>query len=154
MSRTTRIRVTGIAALAFVALPFLPPFRGATQASALPSGASLALEDASRAAAGDRLALPAGQGLTQTTPLVRIYHDILDARFEQAEEQLKQGCGGAPPVACDILANVDTWWRIQMDPASTALDARMRSGLEQAIAAADAWTRREPQRGEPWFYLG
>ncbi len=96
----------------------------------------------------------AQQGLTQVSALARVYHDILDARFEQAALQLRQGCGGAPPVACDILAAVETWWRIQMDPADTSLDAQMRAGVDQAVAAADAWTRRDPQRGEPWFYLG
>jgi tetratricopeptide (TPR) repeat protein len=96
----------------------------------------------------------ARQGLTQAASLARVYHDILDARFDQAEEQLRQGCGGAPPVACDIMAAVETWWRIQMDPVDTGRDAQMRASLEQAVAAAEAWTRREPQRGEPWFYLG
>lgn len=94
------------------------------------------------------------QGLTQVSALARVYHDILDARFEQAELLLRQGCGGAPPVACDILAAVNTWWRIQMDPSDTSLDAGMRANMDQAIAAADLWTRREPRRGEAWFYLG
>lgn len=97
---------------------------------------------------------PPGQGLTQVSALARVYHDILDARFEQAEQELREGCGGAPPVACDILATVETWWRIQMDPANTSLDSRMRAGLDQAIAAAEVWTKREPRRGEAWFYLG
>lgn len=97
---------------------------------------------------------PAGQGLTQVSALARVYHDILDARFEQAEQLLRQGCGGAPPIACDILGTVWIWWHIQMDPADTSLDARMRASVDQAVAAADAWTRREPGRGEAWFYLG
>jgi len=115
--------------------------------------AVLALLVASLSLAG-QAGPPAQRGLTQVPALARVYHDILDARFEQAEQQLRQGCGGAPPVACDILAAVETWWRIQMDPVDTSLDAQMRAGIGQAVAAADAWTRREPQRGEPWFYLG
>jgi hypothetical protein len=94
------------------------------------------------------------QGLTNTAPLVRIYADIMDARFDQADQQIRQGCGGAPPVACEILGTVLTWWRIQMDPAGKTLDAQLRASVDRAIAAADAWTQREPRRGEPWFYLG
>ncbi len=97
---------------------------------------------------------PPAQGLTQSSALARVYHDILDARFEQADEELRQGCGGAPPVACEILGTVATWWRMQMDPVSTAFDGQIRASMDQAIAHADAWTRREPQRGEAWFYLG
>ncbi len=97
---------------------------------------------------------PAGPGLTQAPALARVYHDILDARFEQSEQQLRQGCGGAPPIPCDILGTVQTWWQIQMDPGNTSLDGRMRTSVDQAVASAEAWTRREPQRGEPWFYLG
>jgi tetratricopeptide (TPR) repeat protein len=93
-------------------------------------------------------------GLTQAPALARVYHDILDARFEQAEQQVRQGCGGAPPIACEILGTVETWWRIQMDPADTSLDAQMRAYLDHAVMDADAWTRREPGRGEAWFYLG
>jgi tetratricopeptide (TPR) repeat protein len=99
-------------------------------------------------------AAAAAQGLTQSSALARVYHDILDARFEQADQQLRQGCGGAPAVACQVLGTVATWWRMQMDPANTSSDAQLRASMDQAIAAAQAWTRREPGRGEPWFYLG
>ncbi|MGE5361628.1 MAG: tetratricopeptide repeat protein [Bacteroidales bacterium] len=104
-------------------------------------------------ARGESAPAPA-QGLTNAAPLVRIYQDIMDARFEQADQQIRQGCGGAPPVACEIMGTVLTWWRIQMDPAARTLDAQVRAGVDGAIADADAWTRREPQRGEAWFYLG
>jgi len=96
----------------------------------------------------------ASQGLTQSSALARVYHDILDARFEQADQQLRQGCGGAPPVACQVLATVALWWRMQMDPATTSSDAQLRASMDEAIAAAQAWTKREPRRGEAWFYLG
>ncbi len=93
-------------------------------------------------------------GLSQVDPLYRIYANILDARFDQAAEQIRQGCGGSPPVACEILACVNTWWRVQMDPGDLSLDRDLRAALDHAVASAEAWTRREPRRGEPWFYLG
>ena len=46
------------------------------------------------------------------------------------------------------------WWQIQLDPASLARDASFQSKVDAAIAATDAWTKREPQRAEAWFYLG
>jgi tetratricopeptide (TPR) repeat protein len=94
------------------------------------------------------------QALSQAPALARIYNDILDARFDAAERQVREGCGGAPPVACEILATVAMWWRIQMDPAGTGLDNELRAGTDRAIAAAQEWTKREPRRGEAWFYLG
>ena len=46
------------------------------------------------------------------------------------------------------------WWQIQLDPCNTRARRRVRAQVDAAIAAADAWTLREPQRAEAWFYLG
>jgi hypothetical protein len=46
------------------------------------------------------------------------------------------------------------WWRIQLDPESRAHDAELSQLMEAAIAAANAWAAREPERAESWFYLG
>lgn len=53
-----------------------------------------------------------------------------------------------------MLDAVAVWWRIQLDPADRSRDAVFASRVETAIAAATAWTTREPQRAEAWFYLG
>jgi tetratricopeptide (TPR) repeat protein len=46
------------------------------------------------------------------------------------------------------------WWQIQLDPLNPAHDAEFRARADAAIAATRAWTVREPQRAEAWFYLG
>jgi tetratricopeptide (TPR) repeat protein len=57
-------------------------------------------------------------------------------------------------VACLGLRALATWWEIQLDPESRFLDPRFLREVEEAIAEAGAWTRREPARAEAWFYLG
>ena len=96
----------------------------------------------------------AAQGLTGETQLLRAYDTLFDARFEEVPELLRRTCPPAPAEACQVLAAVAAWWEIQLDPASTARDAQFQSKVEAAIAATEAWTRREPQRAEAWFYLG
>lgn len=44
------------------------------------------------------------------------------------------------------------WWEIQQDPSSRRLDAAFQRESARAIAAARAWTGREPRRAEAWFY--
>ena len=101
------------------------------------------------------LASPAaGQGLTGQVQLLRAYDAIFDARFEEVPQLLARTCPPAPPEACLVLDAVSVWWQIQLDPASVARDAQFQSKVDTAIAAADTWTRREPQRAEAWFYLG
>ena len=63
--------------------------------------------------------------------LVRVYDDILDARFDQVEAELTHACAVAPKEACDVLAATATWWRILLDPDSHALD-------QQFLAEVDA----------------
>jgi tetratricopeptide (TPR) repeat protein len=67
---------------------------------------------------------------------------------------LAETCGPAPQVACLGLRALATWWEILLDPQSLALDARFLGEVEAAVAEATAWTTREPERAEAWFYLG
>jgi len=46
------------------------------------------------------------------------------------------------------------WWQIQLDPASVARDAQFQTHIDAALASTEAWTTREPERAEAWFYLG
>ncbi|MGE5246671.1 MAG: tetratricopeptide repeat protein [Betaproteobacteria bacterium] len=98
-------------------------------------------------------AAPARAGLTEGPRLARIYDTILGARFDEADARLAEACPPAPAEACDALAEVETWWRIQLDPDSRALDGELTARAARAIAASEAWTAREPDRGEAWFYL-
>ncbi|HJR61288.1 MAG TPA: hypothetical protein VJ813_17890 [Vicinamibacterales bacterium] len=86
--------------------------------------------------------------------LVRAYEYILEARFDQVDAELRKACGPAPPEACDVLAATAIWWRIQLDPHSRALDPELSTAVEAAIASTEAWTEREPDRAEAWFYMG
>ena len=93
-------------------------------------------------------------GLTAAPALARTYDAIFDARFEEVPALLDRTCEQAPREACLVLDAVSAWWRIQLDPVNTAHDAAFQSKVDTAIAAAEAWTAREPQRAEAWFYLG
>ena len=109
------------------------------------------------AGAGRSFAAPqpgAGHGLTGGPQLVRAYDAIFDARFTELRGLLARTCPPAPEEACQLLDAVGVWWQIQLDPASLARDAAFQSKVDAAIAATDAWTKREPQRAEAWFYLG
>ncbi len=95
-------------------------------------------------------------GLTAGPQLARVYDAILDARFDRVPALLTQTCGPnlAPPEACQLLDLVSLWWQIQLDPKNRVLDERFQTRSDAAIAAIEAWTRREPTRAEAWFYLG
>ena len=86
--------------------------------------------------------------------LVRAYDFILEARFDQVDQELRRACGPAPREACDVLAATALWWRIQLDPDSRALDAEFSATVDRAITASEAWTDRAPNDAEAWFYLG
>ena len=91
--------------------------------------------------------------LTEATSLAAVYDSILDARFDRVDAQLKQTCPPAPLEACASLAVVSLWWQILLTPENRLLDASFTDRASAAIAANEAWTRREPTRGEAWFYL-
>ena len=106
-------------------------------------------------APGSRVAAAAPQtGLTAAPQLARVYDAIMDARFEDVPELLGATCPPAPREACLLLEAVSLWWQIQLDPNDTSRDRLFQARVEAAIAAAEAWTLREPQRAEAWFYLG
>jgi tetratricopeptide (TPR) repeat protein len=99
------------------------------------------------------LATPCEAKLTGAAQLSAVYESILDARFDRADEQLKRACPPAPNEACQILGVVSLWWRIQIDPENRANDRQFNERAAAAVAVAEAWTRREPQHAEAWFYL-
>jgi hypothetical protein len=92
-------------------------------------------------------------GLTEGMRLAAVYNTILDARFDEVDAQLKRTCPPAPTEACQTLAVISLSWQILINPESRALDDRFVQAARSAIAANEAWTRREPQRAEGWFYL-
>ncbi|MSO29514.1 MAG: hypothetical protein EXQ48_01040 [Acidobacteria bacterium] len=94
------------------------------------------------------------KGLTAAPQLVRAYNAIFDARFEDVPGLLAQTCPPVPLAACDVIDALSIWWQIQIDPLSTSRDALFQSRVEAAINAAEAWTTREPERAEAWFYRG
>ena len=86
--------------------------------------------------------------------LARAYESILEARFDQVDAELRRACGPAPAEACDVLEATSLWWQIQLDPQSRSLDPAFSTSVDAAIAGAEAWTEREPESAEAWFYLG
>ena len=98
-------------------------------------------------------AIPAHASLTGAERLAGAYDSILDARFDQVEDRLKQACPPAPEGACQALRVVSLGWQIQINPESRALDQRFTDLAASTISANEAWTLREPQRAEAWFYL-
>ena len=92
--------------------------------------------------------------LTAERQLTDVYHAIFDARFDEVPALLARTCPPAPAEACQLLDAVNLWWQIQLDPASVARDPQFESKIDAVIAATDAWTMREPQRAEAWFYVG
>jgi tetratricopeptide (TPR) repeat protein len=94
------------------------------------------------------------QGLTGVAGLQRAYDAILDARFEEVPRLTAAACPPAPVEACQLLGVVSTWWQIQVDPHSRTLDPRFEGEADAAVTAMEAWTARDPQRAEAWFYLG
>jgi tetratricopeptide (TPR) repeat protein len=98
-------------------------------------------------------ASPGRAALTEGPRLAAIYDTILAARFDQAEAAIKQACPPAPAEACATFQVVSVWWRILQDPENRSLDGRINELAKAAISASEAWTKREPMRGEAWFYL-
>jgi len=95
----------------------------------------------------------AATGLTEPGRVAAVYDLILAARFDEAALRLKDTCPPAPQPVCAALAAAALWWQILIDPASRAADEPLKRASADAVAAAQQWTAREPQRGEAWFYL-
>jgi hypothetical protein len=98
-------------------------------------------------------ARPAQAALSEAPRLAVIYDLILNAQFDRASTLLKAACPPAPLEACQVLDVVSSWWQIQINPSNRAHDGRFLEQAATATKAAEAWTAREPQRGEAWFYL-
>jgi len=96
----------------------------------------------------------AAQELTGGSQIRRVYDAIFDARFDEVPQLLARTCPPAPAEACQLLDAVSVWWQIQLDPASVARDAQFQTHIDAALASTEAWTTREPERAEAWFYLG
>jgi hypothetical protein len=96
----------------------------------------------------------AAQELTGGAQIRRVYDAIFDARFDEVPQLLARTCPPAPAEACQLLDAVSVWWQIQLDPASVARDAQFQTHIDAALASTEAWTTREPERAEAWFYLG
>jgi len=93
-------------------------------------------------------------GLTSPEPLVKAYELTLEARFDEAERQLKSSCPPAPQPACDVIGAVNDYWRLLPNPEDTSRDTALLGRINAAIASTEAWVAREPKRAEAWFYLG
>ena len=93
---------------------------------------------------------PELRGADRLTP---IFDEILAARFDRARTALQSACPPAPVEACHALGAVAIWWQIVLDPDSRARDAELERAAMSAVADATAWTVREPQNGEAFFYL-
>jgi hypothetical protein len=104
--------------------------------------------------AGSPAVSAAAGDLRGSEALVRVYDDILDARFDQVEAELTHACVVAPKEACDVLAATATWWRILLDPDSHALDQQFLTEADEAIHSTEAWAAREPENAEAHFYAG
>ena len=114
----------------------------------------LRLAVASALLSGLLISPAAAQELTGETQLRRVYDAIFDARFEDVPPLLARTCPPAPSEACQLLEAVNVWWQIQLDPTSLARDTQFQSRIDAAVASAEAWTKRDPERAEAWFYLG
>jgi hypothetical protein len=93
------------------------------------------------------------RGLTAATALSSAYDAVLNADFEEVAPRLSPACP-AVPTWCDVMTAVSVWWQIALDPEGHAHDARLQTAAETAIANAEAWTAREPERAEAWFARG
>jgi hypothetical protein len=99
------------------------------------------------------VASPSAGSLTEVSRLKAVYDSILDAQFDRATAQLRQACPPAPEGACKALGAVSLQWQILIDPDNGRMDQRLKDAAADAIAANTAWTAREPNRAEAWFYL-
>jgi len=100
------------------------------------------------------ISAPRELSLTEGPRLAAIYDSILGAHFDRATAQIAEACPPAPTEACATLSAVALWWQINVYPEGQLLDQRFNDTARAAITAAEAWTRREPDRAEAWFYLG
>jgi tetratricopeptide (TPR) repeat protein len=116
------------------------------------AGALLAIAATSSTVGAGRPA-PTG-GLTAAPVVRRAYDTVLDADFAALPRTLADTCPPAPLEVCRTIETLGLWWQIALDPENRALDGAFLRRAASAIAAAEAWTRRDPERAEAWFYTG
>ena len=79
--------------------------------------------------------------------LAAVYESILDARFDRADELTEAHLSARPGGSLPGARRRRLWWQIQIDPENRARRQRdSTSAPRAAIAATDAWTKREPQQ--------
>ena len=101
------------------------------------------------------MAAPAGAAdLTSPDALAQVYELILDARFDEADRQLKSACPPAPQPGCSVIGAVADYWRLLMNSEDAGRDTALLEKINGAIAVSEGWVAREPKRAEAWFYLG
>ncbi len=105
------------------------------------------------AAPGTAPAAPV-KGLTHPDALARALQFAYDADFDAADRELRRVCPTVPAAACETARTVALWWQLFLDPFNRNRDAAFMAQAGRAIALADAWAAREPQRAEAWFYVG
>jgi tetratricopeptide (TPR) repeat protein len=94
------------------------------------------------------------RGLTAAPQLARAYDTIFDARFAEVAADLEKACPPAPQEVCRVLDAVALWWQIQLNPDDRSRDKEFLDRINYAVAGAETWSTREPDRAEAWFYLG
>ncbi len=94
------------------------------------------------------------RGLTGGARVAAAYDAILAGRFDEWPSIAAATCPPAPATACQVLELAALWWQIQVDYESHRYDALFIAKANGAVAAAEAWTTREPERAEAWFYRG
>lgn len=97
----------------------------------------------------------ASAGVLPYSPaLSRVYDAILDARFDDAENEVSRACPPAPQETCELMRAIALWWRIQLNPTDKTLDPQFRSKIDPVLASLEQWVAREPKRADAWFFLG
>lgn len=94
------------------------------------------------------------RGLTGGARVAAAYDAILAGRFDEWGTIAAATCPPAPATACQVLELAALWWQIQVDSGNLRHDAAFVAKANSAVSAAEAWTTREPERAEAWFYRG
>jgi len=94
------------------------------------------------------------KGLTAAGKVREAYDAILAGRFDEWPSIAGATCPPAPAQVCEALELAALWWQIQVDPADRSRDDRFLEKANRAVGGMEAWTAREPERAEAWFYRG
>jgi tetratricopeptide (TPR) repeat protein len=94
------------------------------------------------------------RGLTAGSKVRAAYDAILEGRFDEWPAIAGATCPPAPVQVCQALELAALWWQIQVDPANRSRDARFLEQADHAVRDMEAWTAKEPDRAEAWFYRG